>query len=138
MRVVLDSNVLVAAFAARGICSALFEYCVENHEVVVCEVILAEVERALVRKIRAPRAVAREAVRYLRDEAEVVYPVQINPRACRDESDLPILGAAVAGGCAFIITGDQDLQSVSMYENVQIVSPRTFWEKMKQAGRSKE
>lgn len=69
MRVVLDSDVLVAAFAAHGICSAMLEYCVENHEVVLCEVILAEFEKALVRKVGMPRSVARDAVRYLRDEA---------------------------------------------------------------------
>ena len=132
MRVVLDSNVLVAAFAARGICCALLEYCVENHEVVLCDEILQEVERALVRKVGVPRAVTRDVVGYLRGEAEMVSPIQIDPRVCRDKSDLPVLGAAVAGGCAYLITGDADLLSVGEHEGVDIVSPRAFWAKMKQ------
>jgi len=131
MKVVLDSNVIVAAFAARGICSALFEYCVENHEVVLCAEILHEVEGALVRKVGVPRAVARDIVGYLRGEAELVSAVQIEPRVCRDKSDLPILGAAVAGGCAYLITGDGDLVSIGRHEDVHIVSPRLFWETMK-------
>jgi putative PIN family toxin of toxin-antitoxin system len=131
MKVVLDSNVIVAAFAARGICCALFEYCVENHEVVFCAEILQEVERALVRKVGLPKAVARDVLQYLRGEAELVHPIEIDPLVCRDKDDAPILGAAAAAGCSYLITGDEDLLSIGRHEGVRIVSPRTFWETMK-------
>jgi len=131
MRVVLDSNVIVAAFAARGICSALFEYCVENHEVVVCAEIMEEVECALLRKVRAPRATVRDVLEYLRSGADQVMPVEVDPGACRDRTDLPVLGAALAGRCSYIITGDADLLSIGKHAGVRIVSPRAFWEKMK-------
>jgi predicted nucleic acid-binding protein len=32
MKVVLDTNVLIAAIATRGLCEALFELCLEKHE----------------------------------------------------------------------------------------------------------
>jgi putative PIN family toxin of toxin-antitoxin system len=131
MRVVLDSNVIVAAFATRGMCSALFEYCVENHDVVLCEHMLDEIERALVRKVGVPRSVVREVLEYLRDQAETVSPAAVDSRVCRDESDLPVLGAAVGAGCEYIITGDAHLLSVGRHGAVRIVSPRAFWEKMK-------
>ena len=131
MRVVLDSNVIVAAFAARGICSALLEYCVENHEMVVCAEILAEVERALLRKVGVPRPIVRDVLGYLGSEAEMVVPVEIDPAACRDTTDLPVLGAAVAGRCSYLITGDADLLLVAKHAGVRIVSPRAFWEQMK-------
>ena len=131
MRLVLDSNVIVAAFAARGLCDALFEYCVENHEIVLCREMLEEVERALVRKVKAPPAIARAALRYLRGEARLVSPSAIASGACRDKGDLAVLGAAVAGGCEYIVTGDADLLSLGTHAGVQIVSPRAFWEKMK-------
>jgi putative PIN family toxin of toxin-antitoxin system len=131
MRVVLDSNVVVAGFAARGICSALFEYCIENHEVVVCAEILAETERALLRKVRVPRGVVRDVVAYLGSEAEVVVPAEVEPGACRDQSDLAVLGAAVAGQCKYVITGDADLLVLGAYAKVEIVSPRAFWERVK-------
>ena len=135
MRVVLDSSVIVAAFAARGICTALFESCVENHEVVLCEEMLREIERALLRKVRVPPSVARDVLGYLRDSTETVSPAPIDPRVCRDKGDLPVLGAAVAAGCDYIITGDDDLLSVGEHENVKIVSPRSFWERMKRGKR---
>jgi predicted nucleic acid-binding protein len=40
MKIVFDSNVIIAAFAAKGLCHTLFEYCVEKHDVIVCEEIL--------------------------------------------------------------------------------------------------
>ena len=131
MKLLLDSNVIVAAFAARGICSALFEYCVENHELVLCAAMPDEVERALVRKVGVPRAIVRDTLTYLRDEAIMVLPSEIEPGVCRDKSDLAVLGAAVAGDCDFIITGDRDLLSLGSQAGVQIVCTRAFWEKMR-------
>ena len=32
MRVVVDANVAIAAVAARGLCEAVFELCLERHE----------------------------------------------------------------------------------------------------------
>ena len=133
MRVVLDSNVIVAAFAARGICSALFEYCVENVEVVLCEEMLREVEKALVEKVGAPPAVAREVVVYLTEVSDVVVPAEIDPALCRDATDLPVLGAAVAGRCGFVITGDVEFRAVGKYESVEIVTPREFWERTRKS-----
>jgi uncharacterized protein len=131
MRLVLDSNVIVAAFAARGICSALFEYCIENHEVVLCEEMLEEIDRALVRKVRVPRSVAREVLEYLRDHAQEVVAAAVPADVCRDKRDLPVLGAAVAGGCRCIVTGDADLLAVGRHAGIEILSPRAFWEKMR-------
>ena len=37
MRIVLDANVMVAAFAARGLCEALFELCLGSHEILLSE-----------------------------------------------------------------------------------------------------
>jgi len=131
MRVVLDSNVVVAAFATRGICSALFEYCIENDEVVLCDEIVAEIERALVKKVGEPRAVVRDIVAYLRDHAKTLEPETVNSGACRDQSNLPVLGVALSGGCEYIITGDTDLLTVGEWGGVEIISPRTYWQKIR-------
>jgi predicted nucleic acid-binding protein len=45
MRIVLDTNVIVAAFAARGLCADVFEVCLENHTIIISEFILSEVEK---------------------------------------------------------------------------------------------
>ena len=42
MKVCLDTNVLVAAFATRGLCADLLRTVVTKHELVIGEVILTE------------------------------------------------------------------------------------------------
>jgi predicted nucleic acid-binding protein len=37
MRIVLDSNVIVAAFAARGLCESVMEVCLSEHEIFFSE-----------------------------------------------------------------------------------------------------
>lgn len=131
MRVVLDANVVVAAFATRGICSALFEYCVENDEVVLGDEIVAEVERVLVKKVGVPKAVVLDIVVYLRDHAKVLAPEAVDSAVCRDKSDLPVLGVALSGACRYIITGDTDLLTIGEWGGVEIIAPRTYWQKIR-------
>jgi putative PIN family toxin of toxin-antitoxin system len=42
MKVVLDTNVLIAAFITRGSSSDLLEHCIRQHEIVTSEFILDE------------------------------------------------------------------------------------------------
>jgi putative PIN family toxin of toxin-antitoxin system len=131
MKVVLDANVVVAAFATRGICSALFEYCVENDEIVLCDEILSEIERALIRKVRVPKTIALEVVAYLVAHAEILEPEPLPSGACRDKSDLPVLGVAKSGACKYIITEDRDLLRIAEWDGIEIISPRMYWHKMR-------
>jgi putative PIN family toxin of toxin-antitoxin system len=137
MKLVLDSNVIIAAFATRGLCHALFEYCLENHEVIICEKILEEVGTKLIKKIKIPRSVAREIDSYLRDSTELVLPAEVRIPKLRDENDLPILGAAAASASSYLITGDSNLLRLKKIDKTDIVSPRSFWEEMKRGGTKK-
>jgi predicted nucleic acid-binding protein len=55
VRVLLDTNVLIAAFIARGTCHEVLEYCVHEHEMVTSGFILDEVHEALVKKFNFSR-----------------------------------------------------------------------------------
>jgi putative PIN family toxin of toxin-antitoxin system len=131
MRLVLDSNVIIAAFATRGLCHALFEYCLENHDVISCEEILGEVREAILGKIKAPEEVAGQIESYLRNSAELVRPAAVDIPELEDRSDLPVLGAAVSSGPDYLVTGDGGLLMLRKIAGTEIVSLRTFWEKMK-------
>jgi predicted nucleic acid-binding protein len=52
VRVVLDTNVLIAAFATRGLCEDVLRTVLAEHELIVSKFILAELERVLVEKRR--------------------------------------------------------------------------------------
>ena len=132
MRVVLDTNVIIAAFATRGLCFELFELCLDGHEVIISEQMLLEVKRNLAVKIRLPENVVRDIVGYLRDSFEVVEPELLDKPLCRDSSDNTVIGTALKGKAGFIITGDDDLLVLKNYRGINIVCPRGFWNFLKQ------
>jgi len=127
VRVVLDTNVLLAAFAARGLCDALLEVCLECCRLVLSEHILKELREHLTKKLKVPARQAEAIVVFLRGQAGIVVPAKVPGKACRDKHDLPVLGTALAGKADFLVTGDKDLLSLKHYRNVPIVSPREFY-----------
>jgi len=52
MKLALDTNVLIAALIARGVCSDLLEHCVQQHEIVTSDFILGELRENLIHKFR--------------------------------------------------------------------------------------
>jgi putative PIN family toxin of toxin-antitoxin system len=127
VRLVLDANVLIAAFVARGVCAELLEYCVREHEVVTSAAILEEVRRNLIDKIKVTTAQADQTVRLLRTRCEEVEPVVLESQVSRDPDDDVVLGTAIAGRCEGIVTGDKDLLDLVTHQGIVIVSPRGFW-----------
>lgn len=128
MRVILDANVVIAAAAARGLCEAVFEICLERCQIISCEELLHEGAKALRVKLQLPPKVADEYVLLLRDHAEVLSPIPIEPGTCRDAADDMVLGLARAGHADLIVTGDKDLLVLERFGPTRIVSPRDFWE----------
>jgi putative PIN family toxin of toxin-antitoxin system len=127
MKLVLDANVLIAAFVARGLCAELLEYCVRQHELFTSAPILEEVRRNLVAKVKATPAQAGQTVGLLRTRLRVVEPLDLGTRVCRDADDDVVLGTALAGRCDAVVTGDPDLLELESYQDVAILSPRGFW-----------
>jgi len=131
VRVVLDTNVIVAAFAARGLCAEVFEVCVAGHNLIISEHILAEVARALLKKVKLPKKIAQDVINYLRDTAETVEPDTIDIPECKDKDDLPVISTAIKGKALFIVTGDADLLALKNVRGIDFVSPREFWERVR-------
>ena len=131
MRIVLDTNVIVAAFAARGLCAEVFEVCVTGHRLVLSEHILAEVSSALLKKIKLPKHIVRDVIGYLRSVAEVVEHDSINNSVCGDKDDLPVIGTATKGNASFIVTGDVDLLSLKEHMGIGIITPRQLWDRLR-------
>lgn len=128
MRVCLDTNVLVAAFATRGLCADVFRTVLAEHDLVRGEVIMGELRRALKQKLRLPedRLAAIEAV--LSPFDAVPKPAKPSPVDIRDPADRWILATAVAGRADVLVTGDQDLLVLGAEAPLSVLDPRTFWE----------
>ncbi len=128
MRVVIDAHVLIAAYAARGLCEAVVELCLANDEVWVTRAILDDVRSKLVGKLRVPASHAEEILAFLLDYTHLAEPEEVPSGLCRDPDDHDILGAAQACRADFIISGDQDVLALKAYAGARIVTPRGYWD----------
>lgn len=126
MKVVLDTNVLLAAFATRGLCEATLELCLASHEIVLSEHILTELRRHLTGKLKLAAGQADGIVAFLREQADIVQPAKVPAEACRDRTDLPVLGTALAAGADCLVTGDHELLALGRFRDIPILSPRAF------------
>ena len=130
MRIVLDTNVLLAAFATRGLGEALLEACLDGHEIVTSQHILGELRRHLTGKFKVPPDRADEIVAFVLDHAERVEPAEVARDVVSDVDDLPVLGTAVAGRCDLLVTGDAELLALRRFEGIPVVTPRECHERL--------
>jgi putative PIN family toxin of toxin-antitoxin system len=126
VKIVLDTNVLIAALIARGVCHELLEHCVLRHTLLTSDFILEETREKLIEKFNYPAELAGQAVTVLRSRMKVVPASKLDSPVCRDPDDDNILAAAFSADCDCIITGDKDLLVVKAYEGIDIFSPRHF------------
>jgi putative PIN family toxin of toxin-antitoxin system len=131
MRVFLDTNVLVAAFATRGICADLFRAVLLKHDLITGEPVLREIQRVLIKKLKFPESQTREIIRFLRDHAEVTNPKKAASWPETDADDRWIVAAALEGKAEILVTGDKDLLEAKKQTDIRVVSPRSFWELLK-------
>ncbi len=128
MRLVLDTNVLIAAFVARGQCHELLEHAARAHELFVSPHILEEFRGKLLGKFRVPADAAEEAVNLLLARLQLVEPEALPEPVCRDRDDDAVLATALAARADYLITGDGDLLMLGALQTVQIIRPAGFWE----------
>lgn len=84
MKVVLDTNALVAAFIAHGVCNELLEHCALNHTLILSPFILDELEEKLRLKFGFTAEETNRAVRLLESRATLVSPQGLESPICRD------------------------------------------------------
>jgi uncharacterized protein len=127
VRLTLDTNILIAAFVARGVCHELLEHCERHHAIISSEFILNEFETKLLRKFKLPSAKAAAVVALVRSRCLIIDPAELREPACRDPDDDWVLATAVEGECACIVTGDKDLLVLREYAGILILPPQAFW-----------
>jgi putative PIN family toxin of toxin-antitoxin system len=130
VRIFLDTNVLAAAVATRGVCSEVFEAVVENHDLLTCQAVLSELQRVLRAKFRLQSSIIERYISLLKSEAVLVGPGgQLSVRI-KDADDVPIIACAVAGRADCFVTGDKEILEHRSINGVSIVSPRQMWNQL--------
>jgi predicted nucleic acid-binding protein len=122
------SNGRFAAHISRaGVCAELLEDLLLHHELVISAFILEELRRKLGEKFNFPKREADQVAAFLRRVGIVVSLADLPSDLCRDPRDLQVLGMAVAGQCALLISVDLDLLDMRSVHEVPIIRPGEFW-----------
>ena len=127
MRVLFDTNVLFAAFTAKGFCEDVVEEAAGACQFVWSAALRAELEGVLKRKTKlGPGALA--ALAGYAELCQFVNPADLPAPICRDPDDDVVPATALSGRAEYLVTGDDDLLALKNYHGVKILSPREFWE----------
>lgn len=129
MRAVIDTNVLLSGLLWRGQPHALLEHVRIGTLVMVSSpALLAELTDVIGRakfdailvRTKTTRERALEEVRQL---AEVIEPAPLPAPVCRDPDDDAVLALALAAKVDLIVSGDEDLLVLQVFEGIPIVAP---------------
>jgi putative PIN family toxin of toxin-antitoxin system len=129
VRLVLDTNVLVAGLVSEGLCHEIVETHLPEHAPILSRVLWGE----LVEKLRDKFQLTPDELPLLdlyHRHATWVEPPALATPVCRDADDDWVLATAVAGKAKAIVTGDRDLLVLRAYRGVAILSPRRFLERL--------
>lgn len=128
MKVVFDTNVLIAAFLTEGICSKILRRGRKRQfHLITCPFILQEFENVLINKFSATKKESQRALKIVSEAVKaVMHPTAGVIGVCRDPDDDAILSCALAAGADYLVTGDADLLELRNFKGIMIIAPRDF------------
>jgi putative PIN family toxin of toxin-antitoxin system len=133
VRVFFDTNVLVSAFLARGLCADLLRLVLTEHTLVTSEVVLDELCDVLSRKGRLPPAQIEAIATFLRDQPIAPRPAQTLQLGLVDGDDEWVVASAVLIEADLFVTGDQGVLACTT-PPLPLLNPRGCWEHLRGAG----
>lgn len=128
MKAVFDTNVLFAALVSQGLCAKFLRRArLREFQLVICPSIREELRRALVSKLHCSLGeAARDLLLIDEAVAALCTPTGSVRGVCRDPDDDAVLDCVSAAGADYLVTGDDDLRSLEVFQRIPIVSPREF------------
>ena len=131
MRVFLDTNVLVSAFTTRGLCEDVLREVLASHDLIVSVLLFNELERTLRGKFKIPKTLISEILIFLGEDTILSKVGDFPDVNIKDQDDLAMLSCALEGRADIFVTGDKELIELQRVSDLEILSPRAFWEKLK-------
>lgn len=130
MKVVLDTNVLVSAIGWEGPPARILRACrAGRFDLVTSPHLLEELTHVLTYpklRVIAEHAELPGILKWLHAAEHLVYPKKTFAVITVDPPDNRVLEAAMEGHAEAIISGDEHLLRLKMFEGIPIVSPAAF------------
>jgi putative PIN family toxin of toxin-antitoxin system len=133
VKVYFDTNVMLAAFATRGLCADLFAHVLLEHELLAGETVIRELRSSLRTKLKLSKNAIDEIEALLRDQTVVKTPTEDLTLGISDPADEWIVAEAMAGEADALVTGDAALRKLGKRAPLPMVSPRGLWEMLRGA-----
>ena len=130
MRIVIDTNVLISGVFFGGFPRKILS-AVVGQKITACATaeIINEYEDIVQEMINRKQGhINRTILSPLIKAMEIIEPVT-HVEICRDPDDNKFLECAKDSHALYIVSGDKDLLVIEKYENIQIVTAKTFFEK---------
>ena len=130
MKIVLDTNILVSAFAVGGKPAQVLDLIV-NRAVggVTSERLMGELMRILKTKFAFSEQQLRQVRKIIRSPFVFVRTTINLPAISRDPDDNHVLAVAQEAKADFIVSGDKDLLVLKEHSSIPIVTASDFLEK---------
>ncbi len=131
MRVFLDTNVLVSAFISRGLSAEIFRIIIKEHDLILADVVLTELKRILLKKIKMPLDKVNNILSYLRAFENFNYSNEVSSFTLRDKDDEKVLVVALKSNSDVLVTGDKDFLDARENLPIKVLNPKEFLELIK-------
>ncbi len=139
MRVVLDSNILISAFFWNGNERLVLRACLSGPtKNVISDTIMVEVDHVFRNKFDLDDSRVLDYLMEILVHSDLVIPLTDVDHKTRDTRDNHIIETGVLGRSELIITGDEDLLSMTEIPGIQTVSAKGFLELLTHKGSKDE
>ena len=123
----LDTNILVSAILGGKLSRILDSWIAGQFILLVSDDIITEYIKVLNRpKFGLPQQVVDDIIGYLFQKAEFVMPAQGIEIIKDDPDDNKFLAVALAGNAEVIVSGDQHLLKIGLFQHIEIINAREF------------
>ena len=127
MRLVLDTNVYIAAFLGKGLASDILRLGQRKKvRLFTSQAILKEIKKKLTYKFRVEKSIVNDFLDLIQQSSTIVNPRQTLTVIKADPEDNKILECAKEAKANLIISMDKHLIRLKSYGTIGIVHPKTL------------
>jgi putative PIN family toxin of toxin-antitoxin system len=127
MRIVFDTNIYIAAALRGGFAEDIIALADKGVvTLVTSNEILSELEKKLLSKFNFSKEQVDFIIRRIKKLSSIIIPTEKISKIQRDPEDNKILECALSGKANLIVSSDQDLIQLKIYEGIPIIHPKTL------------